>query len=356
MNSMKGYVLAAPGKTELQERPIPSPGYGELLLKMRMASICATDLKIADGRFPVEAGLIMGHEFIGEVVEHGPGVSGPPVGTRVLVHCDTPCGQCYECLANENGQGCGAEGTINALHFGVVRDGAHAEYVTVPYANSNVEPIPDNVTDEQAVMLCDVGTTGIGGVESAGIRFGDTVVIIGQGPVGMSATAAASLRGAAQLIVVDADETRLEKALRMGATAAISATDDVLAEVESLTGGRMADVAIEAVGLPQTFELALRLTKPAGVLSSIGNYGMQGELKIPLDERGFMGGVGNKRILSTTSPGGKDRARRLLALTAAGRLDLGSFVTHHFPIDEIDRAYELFANKEDGVFKVAIQP
>lgn len=354
---MTGYVLTGPGRAELTELAVPSPGYGEVLVRMTMASICATDLKIVDGRFPVEPGRVIGHEFVGELVELGAGVDGPPVGTRVFVHCDTPCGQCFECLGNPNGQGCHADGSLNAFHFGVLRDGAHAEYVAVPYAAANVVPIPEGIADEQAVMLCDVGSTGFAGIESAELRFGDTVAIVGQGPVGLAATVAARLSGAAQIVVVDADPARLEQALTMGADVALdSNAGDVVAEVERLTAGRMADAAVEAVGLPATFELALRLTRPAGVLSSIGNYGMQGELTVPLDAGAFLGGVGNKRIVSTTSPGGKDRARRLLALVAAGKVDLGSFVTHHFPLERIDAAYDLFREKRDGVFKVAIVP
>jgi alcohol dehydrogenase len=355
--TMAGYVLTEPGRAELTEVAVPRPGYGEVLVKVTKASICATDLKIVDGRFPVDPGRVMGHEFIGELVEVGVGIEGLEIGTRLFVHCDTPCGQCYECLGNVNGQGCHARGSLNAFHFGVLRDGAHAEYVAVPYAASNVVPIPEAVSDEQALMLCDVGSTGFAGIESSDLRFGDVVAIVGQGPVGLAATVAARLRGAALIAVVDASHERLEQALGMGADIALHSGEvDVVAEIGKLTDGRMADVAVEAVGLPATFVMALRLTRPAGTLSSIGNYGMQGELSLPLDEGGFVGGVGNKRIVSTTSPGGKDRARRLLELVANGKLDLGSFVTHHYPLAEIDAAYDLFREKRDGVFKVAVTP
>jgi alcohol dehydrogenase len=355
--TMTGYVLTEPGRAELTELAVPSPGHGEVLVRVTMASICATDLKIVDGRFPVAPGRVMGHEFVGELVAVGPGVEGLEIGTRLFVHCDTPCGQCYECLGNVNGQGCHTGGSLNAFHFGVLRDGAHAEYVAVPYAAANVVPIPAAVSDEQAVMLCDVGSTGFAGVESSELRFGDVVAVVGQGPVGLAATVAARLRGAALIVAVDADRQRLAQALEMGADVALHSDDvDVVAEVGRLTGGRMADVAVEAVGLPATFETALRLARPAGTLSSVGNYGMQGELTLPLDEGAFLGGVGNKRIISTTSPGGKDRARRLLGLVANGKLDLGGFVTHRFALAEIDAAYELFREKRDGVFKVAIEP
>ena len=360
MNSssvMLGYVLVEPGRAELVEVPIPEPKAGEVLVKTTVASICATDLKIVDGRFPVQPGLVLGHEFVGVVSAVGAGVQNLSEGQRVMSHTDTPCGQCQECLANWNGQGCSQGGSINAFHYGVFRDGAHAEYVCVPYANANVEPIPDNVTDVQAVMLCDVITTGFAAVESAQVRFGDVVVIFGQGPVGAASTIASRLSGAALVIVVDEFADRLELAKTLGADHAILAnSDDIIEEIRTLTNGYMADVAIEAVGLTKTFGMALRATRPAGTLSTVGNFGMQGELQLPLDMGAFMGGVGNKKIFSTTSPGGRDRARRLLSMVSHGKFDPSIFVRHHFPLSDIPNAYELFRSKADNVFKIAITP
>lgn len=356
-DQMLAYVLTAPGRPELREIPIPEPAATEALIRVSTASICATDLKIVDGIFPVEPGQVLGHEFVGEIVAVGDRVHDVRVGERAFVHTDTPCGRCRACLANRNGQGCSRGGSINAFHFGVLRDGAHAQYVLVPDAEANVATIPDGVTDEQAVMLCDVGSTGFSAVEAGEVRFGDVVVVIGQGPVGMATTIAARLAGAALVIGVDAMPERLDRALAMGADAVLDPTGcDVLAEVERLTDGYLADVAVEAVGRQESFETALRLTRPAGVLSSVGNFGMHGELTIPLDAGAFMGGVGNKRIVSSTSPGGVDRARRLLSMAAGGRFDLGGFVTHTFPLTETDAAYELFRSKRDNVFKVALKP
>jgi threonine dehydrogenase-like Zn-dependent dehydrogenase len=355
---VKAYVCAGDGRAELRDLEVPVPGHGEALVKVTTASICATDLKIIDGRLPVEPGRVIGHELVGEFVEGGPGVHGFAPGDRVFVHADTPCGECPECLGNQNGQGCQTGGSINAFHFGVLRNGGHAEYAVVPFAPANLVRIPDSVTDEQAVMLCCVGSTGVAGVERSGIRFGDTVAIMGQGPVGLSATVAAGLCGAARIIAIDGMPDRLERARRMGADDIVHAGEtDVVEEVRRLTGGRMADVAIEAVGVAGTFLTALRLTRPAGTLSSIGNYGISdASLSLPLGIDEFMGGIGDKRIVTTAAPGGKDRGRRLLSMAASGRLVLDSYITHTFALDEIDTAIDLFRDKRDGVFKVAIKP
>lgn len=355
---MKGYVYLGEGRTELRELPIPRPGHGEALVRMRLASICATDLKIIDGRFPVEAPRVIGHEFVGELVELGPGVEDYEIGARVLVHVDTPCGTCFECLANPQGRGCHRHGSLAAFHLGVLRDGAHAEYVVVPFAQANLGVIPDGVSDEQAVMLADVGSTGFAGVESSNLRLGDVIVIVGQGPIGLAATAAARVRGAALIVGVDVVPWRLEMSLAMGADVTVDASSqDVIEEVRRLTGGWMADVAVEAVGTPETFETALRLTRPAGVLSSIGNYGISDRsLSLPLDMGAFMGGVGDKSIVSTACPGGKDRSRRLLGLVERGRFDLSPLITHRFSLDEIDEAYEVFRSRRERVFKVAVRP
>src|SRR4051812_17846770 len=305
---MKAFVVDS-GGAALREVPRPVPGNGEALIRVTTASVCATDLKILDGRLPVAPGRVLGHELVGEFVAAGPGVTGFEPGQRVFVPTNTPCGQCSDCAGNANGLGCSTGGSINGFHFGVLRDGGHAEYVAAPFAMFNVVPIPDGVTDAQAVMFCCVGTTGFGAVERSGLRLGDAVAIVGQGPVGMSATVAARLRGASLVVVVDGFEDRRALALRMGADVALDPADDVVAEVARLTDGRMADIAIEAVGVQPTFELALRLTRPGGTLSSIGNYGVSdAHLEVPLDVGAFMGGIGDKRIVTTSAPGGKDRA------------------------------------------------
>jgi alcohol dehydrogenase len=354
---MKAFVVDNHGGAILKVVPRPVPGPGEALVRVTTASICATDLKIVAGRLPVAPGRVLGHELVGELVEAGPGVEGFEPGQRVFVPTNTPCGRCFECVGVANGLGCSADGSINGFQFGVLRDGGHAEYAIVPYAAANLVAIPDTVSDEQAVMLCCVGTTGFGAVDRSNLRFGDFVAIVGQGPVGMSATVAARLRGAALIVAIDGIPERRDRALEMGADVALDVSDDVVEEVRKRTGGRMMDVAVEAVGVQDSFELALRLTRPGGTMSAVGNHGISdASLALPLDIGAFMGGIGDKTIVTTSAPGGKDRGRRLLELVANGKLDLGSYVTHTFALDDIAEALDVFRDKRDGVFKVAVKP
>jgi threonine dehydrogenase-like Zn-dependent dehydrogenase len=354
---MRGFVTTGDGAAELRELPVPEPGYGEAVVRVTTTSICATDLKIVDGRFPAPPGRVLGHEAVGEIAKLGPGIEGYCVGERVLVPADTPCGHCDDCLAFPFARGCRTGGTIAGFHLAAARDGTHAEYVSVPFAGANLASIPDEVSDEQAVILACNGTTGFAGVESAAVRIGDTVAIVGQGPVGLSATVAARLRGAGLIVAVDTLPWRLEIARSLGADVVLNAGElDVVAEVAHLTGGRLADVAIEAVGLPETFVTALRLTRAAGTLSTVGNFGMHGEIAVPLTADAWMGGVGEKRIISSTAPGGKDRGRRLMRMIANGRFDLSSLITHRFPLERIDDAYRLFRDRTEPVLKIAIAP
>jgi alcohol dehydrogenase len=351
---MKAFVVDNHGGATLKKVPRPSPGPGEALVRVTTASICATDLKIVAGRLPVAPGRVLGHELVGELVEAGPGVECFEPGQRVFVPTNTPCGRCFECVGVANGLGCAADGSINGFQFGILRDGGHAEYAIVPYAAANLVAIPDAVSDEQAVMLCCVGTTGFGAIDRSDLRFGDFVAIVGQG---MSATVAARLRGAALIIAIDGIPERRDRALEMGADVALDVSGDLVEEVRERTGGRMMDVAVEAVGIQDSFELALRLTRPGGTMSAVGNHGISdSSLELPLDIGAFMGGIGDKTIVTTSAPGGKDRGRRLLELVANGKLDLGSYVTHTFALDDIAEALDVFRDKRDGVFKVAVKP
>jgi threonine dehydrogenase-like Zn-dependent dehydrogenase len=202
-------------------------------------------------------------------------------------------------------------------------------------------------------MCPDIMSTGFGGAENGAIRIGDTVAVFAQGPIGLCATAGARLRGASQIIVVDTVPERLEMAKRLGADHVIDfrSTDPVQAILD-LTGGQGADVAIEALGTQQTFESCLRVLRPGGTLSSLGVY--SGKLTLPLDA--FAAGLGDHTLITTLCPGGKHRMRRLMNIVASGRVDLRPLITHRFPLERIEEAYDLFANQRDGVLKVAIAP
>src|SRR5690606_27014450 len=227
------------------------------------------------------------------------------------------------------------------------------EYVLVPDAQANLAPVPDALSDEQVLMCPDIMSTGFAGAERANIKIGDIVVIFAQGPIGLCATAGAKLRGASCIIAVDGVDSRLEIARQMGADVTLNFKNvDVVDEILKLTGGRGVDAAIEALGTQLTFEQALRVLKPGGTLSSLGVYSQ--DLSIPLGA--FHAGLGDHTLVTSLCPGGKERMRRLLNVVASGRADFGALVTHHFALDDIEAAYDLFGHQRDGVLKVAIKP
>ena len=249
------------------------------------------------------------------------------------------------------GHGEGVE-AIGGWRFGNTINGAQAEYLLVPNAQANLAKIPDELTDEQVVLLADIASTGFSGAESANIRIGDTVAVFAQGPIGLCATAGAKLIGASLIIGVEGDPVRVEMSKRMGAHVVLDPNQcDVVAEIKKLTGGG-ADVAIEALGLQVTFENALRCLRPGGTLSSLGVY--SGKLQIPYDA--FAAGLGDYKIVTTLCPGGKERMRRLMSMVQSKRFDPLPLLTHSFKLDQIVEAYELFGSRRDGCLKVAIRP
>ncbi len=349
MRKMKAAVFVQPGRIVLQEKPIPEVDFGDALVKVKTTTICGTDVHILKGEYPVEPGRIIGHEPVGVIAELGPGVTGYHVGQRVIVGAITPCGQCSACLSGDRSQ-CGGK-AMGGWRFGNTLDGCQAEYVRVPYAMANLTPVPDELSDEQVLMCPDIMSTGFAGAENGRIQLGDVVAVFAQGPIGLCATAGARLRGATRIIVVDGLPERLGMARQMGADVTINyhQADPVHAIME-LTQGRGVDVAIEALGTQDTFESCLRVLRPGGVLSSLGVY--SGKLSLPLDA--FAAGLGDHKLVTSLCPGGKERMRRLMNVVASRRVDLKPLVTHRFPLDEIEKAYDLFANQRDGVLKVAI--
>jgi threonine dehydrogenase-like Zn-dependent dehydrogenase len=351
---MKATVFRGIDKFGIEEVERPRAGVGEAILRVTLTTICGTDVHIVRGEYPVEPGRIIGHETVGVIEELGTGVTGYEIGDRVIAGAITPCGQCRGCLSGHlsqcgHGEGCEA---IGGWRLGNTMHGAQAEYVRIPYAQANLARIPDELTDEQVVLLTDIASTGISGAESGGVRVGDSVVVFAQGPIGLCATAGARLMGASLVIGVDGDETRLAFSRRMGADVVLDyRSQDVVAEVKRLTGGG-ADVSIEALGTQQTFASALRCLRPGGTLSSLGVY--SGKLEVPYDA--FAAGLGDHRIVTTLCPGGKERMRRLMELVRTGRIDLTPLLTHSYALDDIAEAYALFGDRRDGVLKVAVRP
>jgi threonine dehydrogenase-like Zn-dependent dehydrogenase len=354
MAKMRATVFHGVNEIRVDEVERPHAGVGEAVIRITLTTICGTDLHIVRGEYPVRPGLVIGHEPVGVVEELGPGVTGYRVGDRVLVGAITPCGQCRACLSgnlSQCGHGEGYE-AIGGWRFGNTINGAQAEYLLVPHAQANLARIPDDVTDEQAVLLADIASTGFSGAESGGVRIGDSVVVFAQGPIGLCATAGAKLMGASLVIGVDGDEHRLAMARRLGADVALDyRAADVVAEVRRLTDGG-ADVAVEALGTQQTFENSLRCLRPGGTLSSLGVY--SGKLQVPYDA--FAAGIGDYRIVTTLCPGGKERMRRLLNMVRAGRFDPTPLLTHSFSLDDIGEGYRVFGERLGGVMKVAIRP
>jgi alcohol dehydrogenase len=349
-NTMRALVFHGPNKIAVESVPIPKPGPGEAVIRVTLTTVCGTDLHILKGEYPVRPGLVIGHEPVGVIHELGVGIAGYETGDRVLVGAITPCGQCGFCLSGNLSQ-CG--GAIGGWKFGNTINGAQAEYLLVPHAQANLAKIPDDLTDEQVVLLADIASTGISAAESADLQIGDTAAVFAQGPIGLCATAGAKLKGAGLIIAVESDPVRIRMARRMGADIVVNQNEvDVVTEIRKLTAGRGVDVAIEALGTQATFENALRVLRPGGTLSSLGVY--SGKLMIPVE--GFAAGLGDHKIVTTLCPGGKERMRRLMELVRHGRLDLVPFLTHSFTLDKIGEAYKLFGERGDGVIKVAIRP
>ncbi len=351
---MRANVFRGANDFHIEDVPRPTPYVGEAVIRITLTTICGTDLHIVRGEYPVRPGLVIGHEPVGVIHELGPGVHGYEVGNRVLVGAITPCGQCRACLSgnlSQCGHGEGYE-ALGGWRFGNTINGSQAEYLLVPNAQANLAKVPDDLTDEQVLLLADIASTGFSGAESANVAIGDTVVVFAQGPIGLCATAGARLMGSALVIAVDGNEHRLAMARRMGADVALDYRhQDVVAEVRRLTDGG-ADVAIEALGTQETFVNALRCLRPGGTISSLGVY--SGNLQLPIEA--FGAGIGDYRIVTTLCPGGKERMRRLMETVRHGRVDLSPLITHTFSLEDIGEAYELFGSRGEGVLKVAIRP
>ncbi|MDP2245908.1 NAD(P)-dependent alcohol dehydrogenase [Pseudomonas sp.] len=357
MTMMKAAVFVEPGRIELQDKPIPEIGPNDALLRITTTTICGTDVHILKGEYPVAAGLTIGHEPVGIIEKLGRNVQGYREGQRVIAGAICPDFSSYASQDGHaaQGGGCACHGykALGGWRFGNTIDGTQAEYVMVPDAQANLAPVPDGLSDEQVLMCPDIMSTGFAGAEAANIKIGDIVVVFAQGPIGLCATAGAKLRGASTIIAVDRVDARLKIARQLGADVTLNFEQvDVVEEIMRLTGGRGVDASIEALGLQSTFESALRVLKPGGTLSSLGVY--SSDLRIPLDA--FNAGLGDKRIVSSLCPGGKERMRRLMNIVESQRIDLAPLVTHSYALNDIGAAYDLFANQRDGVLKVAIKP
>ena len=345
---MKGLVYHGPGERSwdsLDDPGIVEPG--DALVRIDSSTICGTDLHILKGDVPeVRPGTVLGHEAVGTVEEVGRGVSTLAAGDRVLVSCITSCGRCRFCKEGRYGQCLGGGGWI----FGHLIDGLQAEYARVPFADTSVHKVPDALTDEQVLFLADILPTSYEvGVLNGVLRPGDVVAIVGAGPIGLAAILTAQLLTPGHIVAIDLDDGRLEAARRFGADVTVNnGTQDAVAAVMELTDGLGADVSIEAVGVPETFELAVDLVRPGGHVANVGVHGRAATLHL---EKLWI-----RDVTLTTGLVDTFSTPQLLKLVASGRLDPTLFATHRFPLGETMAAYDVFADAANtGALKVVLE-
>ena len=349
---MKALVYHGPGNKAWEE--VPDPKILEptdVIVRIDSTTICGTDLHILKGDVPaVTEGRILGHEGVGVVTEVGAAVSTVAVGDRVLISCISACGACSychqglyaHCLADEGASGIG-------WIFGHLIDGTQAELVRVPFADNSVYKLPEHVPDEAAVMLSDILPTGFEiGVRYGRVKPGDVVAVVGAGPVGLAAIMTAGLYGAARVIALDLDANRLDQARSFGATDTVNSADsDWIEQVKAMTDGFGVDVAIEAVGIPATFDACTKIVRPGGSVANVGVHGAPVELA--LQDLWIMDlSITTGLVSTSTTP-------MLLKLVAQEKLAAQKFATHHFKLDEMMDAYDTFGRAaETKALKVVI--
>ena len=344
---MKALVYHGPGMKAWEDVADPVILDGtDAIVRVEATTICGTDLHILKGDVPaVTDGRILGHEAIGTVVAIGDGVRRVAVGDRVLVSCITSCGTCEYCRKGHGGQCLGGGGWI----LGHKIDGTQAELVRVPFADLSTYPIPAGVSDEAALMLADILPTGYEvGVLNGCVRPGDVVAVVGAGPIGLSAIIGSRLYSPTTVVAIDLADSRLEAAKSFGADVIVNnSREDPVEAVQALTGGLGADVAIEAVGTPETFELATRLIRPGGHVANIGVHGSPATLHLE--------DLWIRNVTITTGLVDASSTATLLRLVGAGQLDAGRLVTHHFELGEMEHAYDVFGDAANsGALKVMV--
>jgi alcohol dehydrogenase len=346
---MKGLAYHGPGNKAWEDVPVPGLREpSDVIVRVETTTICGTDLHILKGDVAaVTDGRILGHEAIGTIVDRGPAVTSFEVGDRVIVPAITSCGRCSYCRRGMPSQceSCGGVGWI----FGHLIDGTQAEMVRVPFADTSLHRVPDGVADEQVLFLCDILPTGYEvGVLNGGVKPGDTIAVVGSGPVGLAAIMTSNLYGPARVIAIDPDEGRLRRAMEFGATDVYPADPDTVEQVKSLTdGGLGVDVAMEAVGIPATLRTCVDLARPGGRIANLGVHGVPVEL--PMQTMWI------RNLTLTTGLVDATSVEVLLRMVVSGRLPAEKFATHRFKLDEIMDAYQVFGNAaEHDALKVVL--
>ncbi len=348
--TMRAFVMRKIGQVGLMDKPVPEPGPNEAVIRTTAALVCTSDTHTVGGGIGERENLTLGHEAVGVVHKLGSAVSGFKPGQRVAVNAITPDWFCPNCQRGYPSQ-CG--GMLGGWRAANVRDGSMAEYFVVNDAMGNLAPIPDDLSDEQAAYCCDMLSTGFVGAEHAAIPIGGSVAIFAQGPVGLMATAGARLRGAGLIIAVENVPRRQELASFYGADEIVDYTKtDPVEAIMELTGGQGVDSAIEALGSQATFEACVRVTRPGGTISNVGYFGKGDYVQIPRLAWGV--GMSDKTIRTALCPGGSERMSRLMRLISNGRVDPRPMTTHRFQFKEIEKAFHMMQNKEDGIIKPLI--
>lgn len=344
---MKALVYHGPGFKSWDEVPLPEIiDDTDAIVKIDATTICGTDLHILKGDVPeVAPGRILGHEGVGTVERVGSSVKTISPGDRVLISCISSCGFCRYCREGLYGQCIGGGGWI----LGHLIDGTQADYVRVPFADTSTYKVPPSITDVQVLMLSDILPTGYEvGVLNGRVAPGDTVAVVGAGPIGLAAIAGARLYSPSQVVAIDLADTRLESAKGFGADLTVNnSREDPIAFVKEITAGLGADVAIEAVGVPESFELCTELVRPGGRVANIGVHGRPATFHLET--------LWSRDITVTTGLVDTYSTPKLLRLVSSGQVQSDAFATHHFPLSEIESAYDTFQRAaETGAIKVVL--
>jgi len=344
---MRAVTFQAPGEVRIEEKPDPELSAGDdAVIRVEASGICGSDLHIYHGRVPVEAGFTIGHEFVGTVIAAGDDVERVAVGDRVLGTFHTACATCTSCLRGDYHR-CRNQRTFgHGAHLGDLQ-GAQAELLLVPRANLTLRPVPEGMSAEVALFAGDVMGTGYHAVAHAGMQAGDTVAVLGLGPVGLCAVQAALAGGAVQVFAIDSVQERLDMAASFGAVPLHFEQEDPKQAVRAATEGLGVDVVVDAVGDPGPLALAVSLARDAGTVSGIGAYAGKGEVPLGLAWlKGLQLRLGLANVIAHVD--------RVLALMEAGKLNPGPLVTDHMPLDEAAEAYRVYDNRE--ALKIVLTP
>ena len=342
---MKALVYQGPGELRLEERPMPTlQGPRDAIVRVTRSTICTSDLHIRNGAVPrAVPGVVLGHEFVGEVVETGSGITGLKPGDRVAANCESFCGECWFCR----------RGWVNnCVHGGWLLgcriDGCQAEYVRVPYADTGLTPIPAGVADEDALFIGDILSSGYWGATLCDIQPGDVVAVLGGGPVGLCAAESAKLLGAGKVAVIEPDPFRRKLALDEGlADLALAPGQEAEAALLELTDGRGADSVIECAGARDTFQTAWKLARPNGVVALVAMYEADQVLPLP--------SMYGKNLIFKTGGVDASRCGELMDHIASGRLRTGFLITHRGKLEDILEGYRVFEHKVDHCIKWVVE-